>query len=101
MTMINIMINMKMVNDDNYDDSFVACSTFKVISRAHMPSPFTPFHRARALCNSRHPPPSTRSGTLIRVLVLYSSALICARVLLEPALASSFACAPDRLLIAR
>ena len=45
--------------------------------------------------------PSTRSGTLIRVLVLYSSALICARVLLEPALASSFACAPDRLLIAR
>ena len=70
--MINIMINMKMVNDDNYDDSFDACSTFKVISRAHMPFPFTPFHRARALCNSRHPPPSTRSGTLIRVLVLYS-----------------------------
>ena len=36
MTMIHIMIKMTMVNDDNYDDSFVACSTFKVIPRAHI-----------------------------------------------------------------
>jgi len=62
MTMTTIqmmmMVNMTMVNDYNYDDYFVACSTFTVIPRAHMPSPFTPFHRARSLCNASYPPPA-------------------------------------------